>query len=803
MEPAITDEPEFATSDAEVAAAEIALEQVHVSRLYAQLDAMLKDARAALARTASSATVGTPGARTERDAFMRLYAQRVRTLQNVESRLCFGRLDLAAPAGTPGEPARAGERRYVGRIGMSDDERHELLVDWRAPAAEPFYQATAAQPSGVLRRRQISTARRQVTGVQDEVLDLDRFEKAGVDGGHVVVGEGALFASLDQARSSRMRDIVATIQADQDRVIRSPLEGVLVVQGGPGTGKTAVALHRTAFLLYANREKIAKTGVLLVGPSRVFLRYIDQVLPALGEADAVVMSTPGELYPGVVATAVERPDVAVLKGDLRMARLIGEAVKRRQRVPVKPVPLDVEGTIIALQPNWVREAREHARRTRAPHNLARAGFVAEVLRRLARALAEARGVEVDDDSRPGLMAELYESIDVRREVNWCWAPITPERLVRDLYALPARLAEAAGAARLARAEQELLRRARSAAWTISDVPLLDEAAELLGVDDTATQTERARAAAERRVEVEYARQVQQTFGGAEFGTAETLAERYVGSGDLATVAERAGSDRAWAFGHVVVDEAQELSAMMWRLLMRRCPVGSFTIVGDIAQTGSPAGASSWAEVLTPHVRERWRLAELTVNYRTPEQVMDLAAAVLAAGGSSVLAPSSARIGHWDPVFVCTDGDPATSQELAAAVREEWELIAHGEAGTVAVLTDASRHAAAAATVAAALPEGSVATDSDSGTAAVRVLTVNAAKGLEFDAVIVLEPASIVSGGLPAHEGVAPGGETPHGRNDLYVALTRPTQRLHVLHHGELPPGLRAKEPSHGRPSPYS
>ena len=246
---------------------------------------------------------------------------------------------------------------------MSDEARHELLVDWRAPAAEPFYQATAARPDGVLRRRQISTHARRVTDVQDEVLDLAGFEAAGVDGSHVVVGEGALFASLDAVRSGRMRDIVATIQADQDGVIRAPLPGVLVVQGGPGTGKTAVALHRTAFLLYANRERIARSGVLLVGPNRVFLRYIDQVLPALGEADAVVMATPGELYPGVVATAAEAPDVVALKGDLRMVDVIAEAVERRQRTISSGRPLDVEGTTITLQPRYVRDAREHARRT--------------------------------------------------------------------------------------------------------------------------------------------------------------------------------------------------------------------------------------------------------------------------------------------------------------------------------------------------------------------------------------------------------------------------------------------------------
>ncbi len=563
---------------------EIEAEQHHVTRLYTQLDELTVAARASLERTVGSATVGTPGARAERDAFVRMYSERLRTLTGVESRLCFGRLDLDD-----------GTRRYIGRIGMSDDERHELLVDWRAPAAEPFYRATAAQPQGVLRRRQISTQNRRVTGVQDEVLDRDGFSASGVDGGHVVVGEGALFASLDAARSGRMRDIVATIQADQDEAIRAPLPGVLVVQGGPGTGKTAVALHRTAFLIYANRARIARSGVLLIGPNRVFLRYIDQVLPALGEADVVVMATPGELYPGVVATADEPADVVALKGDLRMADVLANAVRQRQRLLHKARELDIGGTRIRLQPRTVQDARASARQTRAPHNAARVTFVRQVMRDLVRALANARGTDVDDDTRSGLLAELYESSDVRRELNLAWGPLSPQRLLRDLYADAGRLGDAAP--RLTREERELLHRPRGAAWSVADVPLLDEAAELLGDDDSAVVHERRRADAERRAEVDYARQVQDTFGGAEFGSAQDLAERYAGSASFGSVAERAGADRTWAYGHVVVDEAQELSPMMWRLLMRVCPSRSFTIVGDVAQTGSAAGARSWAEVL--------------------------------------------------------------------------------------------------------------------------------------------------------------------------------------------------------------
>ncbi len=747
----------------------MAIEQAHVSRLYLQLDDQLERAKATLDRTARSATVGTPGARAERDAFMRLYSQRVRALQDVEQRLCFGRLDLGD-----------GRRRYIGRIGMSDEARQELLVDWRAPAAEPFYQATAARPTGVLRRRQISSANRRVTGVQDEVLDLAGFEAAGVDGGHVVVGDGALFASLDAARSGRMRDIVATIQADQDEVIRAPLAGVLVVQGGPGTGKTAVALHRTAFLLYANRERIARSGVLLVGPNRVFLRYIDQVLPALGEADAVVMATPGELYPGVVATATEAAAVIALKGDVRMAAVLAEAVKRRQRTMSTGRRLDVEGTTIQLQPRYVRDARERARRTRAPHNVARVTFVTEVLDQLVRTLAAARRVDLEPETRAGLMAELYASVDVRREVNWCWAPIGPERLLRDLFAEPERLGEAAR--RLTRDERALLRRDRSAPWTTADVALLDEAAELLGADDSASQADQNRAAAERRAEIEYAGQVQDTFGSSDFTTAEELAGRYAGESSFGNVAERAGADRNWAFGHVVVDEAQELSPMTWRLLMRRCPSRSFTIVGDVAQTGSPAGARAWADVLEPHVGERWTRAELSVNYRTPQQVMDLAAAVLAAGGSSVRAPTSARVGRDEPRFSRVTGDVFSSDLLAKIVLDEWQSSAEG---TLAVITPRVGHDTAAASVRAALPAGIVSSDSDmrggAQGAPVSVLTVASAKGLEFDTVVLVEPSSVLA-------------ESAWGLNDLYVAMTRATQRLHVVHSGNLPAGMSPDAP---------
>ncbi|HSY14762.1 MAG TPA: ATP-binding domain-containing protein [Jatrophihabitantaceae bacterium] len=744
-------------------AAELAMEQAHISRLYNLLDDLRERTAAELKRAMNSQTAGTPAAVSEREAFVRLYSGRVAQLQAVESRLCFGRLDMLG-----------GARRYIGRLGISDEQRSELLVDWRAPAAEPFYQATAAHPQDVIRRRQLSTAKRQVTGVQDEVLDLDEFEAGGVDGSRVVVGEGALFASLDAARSGRMRDIVATIQADQDRAIRAPLAGVFVVQGGPGTGKTAVALHRTAFLLYANRAQIERSGVLLVGPNRVFLRYIEQVLPALGEADAVLMVTPGQLYPGVSTDLQDEPELAALKGDPRMATVIAEAVRRRERTLDRSRRLDVDGTVITLDPKEVRDAREHARRSGLRHNQARAGFVAELLRALLRKLARAREVHLDVEARENLMADLHESVDVRREINWCWAPISPERLLRDLFADTGGTThlEQAGR-RLTSAERASLRRPRTAPWTVADVALLDEAAELLGPDDAGSNVSGARADAARRAEIAYAEQVQDTFGGGGFITAEDLAGRYTSTSLTGNVAERAAGDREWAFGHVVVDEAQELSPMFWRLLMRRCPAKSMTLVGDTAQTGSLAGARSWREVLRPHVEDRWNVAELTVNYRTPGQIMDVAAAVVRAAELPVAVPASARPGDHPPEFTRVAGAGTTSSELAGVVATEWQRAAPG---TVVVITSRAGHRQAAEAIAAALPDGVVTTDTAALGSPVSVLTVADAKGLEFDTVVLVEPASIVA-------------ESPRGINDLYVALTRPTQRLHVVHAGPLPPGM--------------
>jgi len=746
---------------------EIDVEQAYVSRLYRHLDDLRTRAAQALEQVRRAPTVPTPAGRAERDAFDAWHTERIARLASVEDRLAFGRLDLVD-----------GDRRYVGRIGLSDDAQQQLLVDWRAPAAAAFYQATAAAPGGVARRRHLSTRRRAVTGIDDELLDAEALERNGLT---TVAGEGALMSALTAHRTGRMRDIVATLQAEQDRVVRSPLPGVLVVQGGPGTGKTAVALHRAAYLLYTHRERIARSGVLVIGPTPVFLRYIEQVLPSLGET-GVVLSTPGQLFPGVDATAAEAPDVAVVKGDLRMVEVVRAAVRARQRTLARPVVLTLDGDRVTLRPRVVADARARARQSGKPHNEARTVFVRHLLDDLASQLAAARGLEAGGEDRGDLVEELRSDVAVRREINLLWMPLTAQGLVRGLLSRADRLAEAAQGV-LSPARQRVLLRGADAPWTPSDVPLLDEAAELIGEDVAVSAATRARAAVaarERAESLEFAQRVLEQSDEAfpmMTPTAEMLAGRFAGGGSDGSLADRARDDRTWTFGHAVVDEAQELSPMQWRLVVRRVPVRSMTVVGDVAQTGSAAGATAWGDVLDVHAGDRWRIEELSVNYRTPAEVMDLATALLEAHGIPVKPPRSARDAQWPPSAVEL---PAQARDGSAAARVE------ALAGAVAAALLADEAALPGGTFAAVVPRATVAgvaavvADRLAGAGTlsgrVDVLTVDDVKGLEFDGVTVVDPVAVI-------------GESARGVNDLYVALTRPTQRLTVLHHGRLPPGL--------------
>ena len=742
---------------------ELSHEQDVVDVLYARLDELRRATRERLRGVRLAGATGTHQNRSERDAFATLYEDRAAQLDAVEDRLVFGRLDLTDD-----------EVRYVGRIGLNDADHQGILTDWRAPAAEAFYRATALHPADVRRRRHLVTSRRTVTGIEDEILDLDSdFEASSLS------GEGALLATMASGRTGRMTDIVATIQAEQDRIIRSELSGALVVQGGPGTGKTAVALHRAAYLLYAHRRLLERSGVLLVGPNRAFLRYIDQVLPSLGET-GVVATTMAELIPGITATGTESPEVTRIKGRPLWSKVIRRAVRARERVPAHDVTVRVDGRDFVIRRDDVADAIARARRSHKPHNAARSTFVGDLLGRLADQALGFDGTRLGSEDRAILLEDLRAHRDVRVAVNIAWFPITPAKLLQDLFAKPHRLAQAAP--ELRPAERDLLVRDPAAAWTESDIPLLDEAYELLGEDDSVARREAALAAAEHAEALEHARGVLASGSTSETliqVDAETLAERFTSTGVTGTTAERAAADRSWTFGHVVVDEAQELSPMAWRALTRRVPTRSMTIVGDVAQTESAAGARDWDRTLTPLLRDNWRLAELTVSYRTPAEVADTAQRIARAGGLPVSDLTAARDLAGALVFVPADDDATVTAAREAAVLAK-EFVGT-EAGRVAVIARTSRTEGLADALATALPAALGTAEADRITRQrpedrqVTVLDPHGTKGLEFDAVVLVEPAEIAEG--------------PGGVSDLYVAMTRPTQRLVVVHAAPLPEGF--------------
>jgi DNA helicase IV len=788
-------------------------EQEYISMLYGRLDDLRERTSGRLANVLRQAG-GTHQARTEREAFSALYRQQIAQFDAAENGLCFGRLDFTD-----------GERRYIGRLGMHGDteDYRQLLMDWRAAAARPFYLATAVAPENVYLRRHITTRDRAIADIDDEILDLAAADPTRHEG---LTGESALLAAMGASRTGRMSDIVETIQAEQDHIIRSALAGVLVVQGGPGTGKTAVALHRAAYLLYTHRRQLLKRGVLVVGPNATFLRYIGQVLPSLGET-SVLLSTMAGLYPGIMATAAESPEAAVIKGSLRMAKVIAKAVRDRQQAPESGLEVAFEHDKFLISKQECAKARERARRSRRPHNQARQIFFRELLSTLTRLVAGRLGANVlgeasllDDADIADLRKELRADPGVRSAIDRLWPVLTPQQLLAELFSSERRLA--AAAPWLSAAERALLLRGpagdvpRGAGgeWAPADVPLLDEAAELLGADDRAA---RALAEHERRAREGYAQGVLDIMArddeddpeilmGADLVDAGRLAARHE-EDEFLTAAERAAADRTWAFGHVIVDEAQELSGLAWRMLMRRCPARSMTIVGDVAQTGDLAGAASWEQVLGPYLGDRWRLAGLTINYRAPAEIMAVAADVLAAIDPELELPRSVRESGVAPWRL--EAAPAEfAGQLAAATTRAAEQAGDGrvavivpaarlgELGSVIASAlpgaagDAPKGALAAATPATAVGPAAAAPDGAGGIAGgadpdlerpVVVLTVRQAKGLEFDYVLIADPAQILA-------------ESPRGLSDLYVALTRATQRLGVVHTGPPPSVLAGLKP---------
>ncbi|MFD6551339.1 HelD family protein [Streptomyces sp. NPDC058398] len=747
---------------------ELRSEQEFIDGLYARVDA-LRDATEASVGDALAQGNTPRQARLERDILVAERSGLLAALNAVDGSLCFGRIDLSPGEGAP----VTGVSHHIGRIGIRADdiERTPVLIDWRAPVARPFYLATGHTPMGLRRRRHIGTAGRHVTDLHDEILDLGDRERTGHED---PTGDAVLLAALNSARTGRMSDIVQTIQAEQDRIIRAPHRGIMVVEGGPGTGKTAVALHRAAYLLYEHRELLAKRAVLIVGPNPAFLGYIGEVLPSLGET-GVLLSTVGELFPGVHATALDTPEAAAVKGRAGMADVLAGVVRDRQALPDPVIAIEHDRDVLMLDAGLVQVARERTREAGLPHNVAREHFEGHILNTLTDMLAERIGTDPFDGSNlldpsdiTQIRDELAENPEVWSAVDQLWPRLTPQRLVADFLADPFGHVPDEDAAAIHRPP------ARAADWTAADVPLLDEAAELLGEDDRVT---RALADQERRTQIAYAQGVldvsyasrtyefedkdeedSEILSAHNIIDAERMAERHE-EDDHRSAAERAAADRTWAFGHIIVDEAQELSPMAWRLLMRRSPTRSMTLVGDPAQTAEAAGVGSWEEILSPYVEDRWEHTRLGVNYRTPSEIMDVAAGVVRAERPGFEPPRSVRSTGVRP-WAREAGD-----DLPGAVAKAVAELTPAE-GRLAVIAPRALHPALAGRL-----DGVSAGQEPDLTRTVVLLDPRQAKGLEFDSVLVVEPAS-------------------YGTSDLYVALTRATQTLGVLYTGELPASLR-------------
>lgn len=729
---------------------------------------------------------GTPQARSERESYNALYTARIRQIDAAQAGLCFGRLDMV---GTPGDVTR-----YIGRMGVQDERNGEyspLLIDWRAPLASPFYLATTAHPSGVWRRRTLRTIGATITHCADEYLMSGEappgYPQPVSDESGSVVSESALLQALNEPRTGQMTDIVATIQREQDAIIRCSHRGVVVVEGGPGTGKTAVALHRAAYLLYTYRSVLERSGVLIVGPNSTFLHYIDQVLPSLGES-GVVLHTVGSLFPGVSTEVVDTPAAQQIKGDIRMVTVVKNVVRDYQTVLEENRTIRVDGTPFTVTPAMVRTARTRARRSRRPHNEAQKVFHDALAQQIVDAYAQEIGTDVTDptSSRTLLstsdIADLIEDVlysdEVQAIVMECWPVLTPHavvtRLVRDREC-----AERVCRRVLNDDEREaIVTSARSSVdiYTVSDVPLLDEAAEIVGkaprrssaegsgwsqmVEDAQDALDILKASASLEFEDESDTEILAAY---DIIDAQQLAHRHRVTADQ-TTAERASEDREWAYGHVIVDEAQELSPMAWRMLMRRSPNRWMTIVGDTAQTSHPAGVQDWSETLQPYVEKRWKKYSLTINYRTPEEIMDVAGNVLAQINPQIEPPQSLRavhhpVEHWDRM------DDSWVDAVLACVEY---CLAHrnDERRSIGVITSHEH-----------FPQLSSLTWNDS----VACFPVSAAKGLEFDITIIVDPVGIVE-------------ESSRGFNDMYVALTRATQSCVVVHEGELPQCLETIVP---------
>ncbi len=652
---------------------------------------------------------GTEQARFERDAITESIATRLKELDVGDATLCFGRIDFAEHDDGEFE-VYSGERFYIGRISVSDAEQNPLVIDWRAPVAAAFYRATGLHPMGLAQRRYFISRANRLVGIEDERFGSD-LASLGVAG-----PSQALLAALEAPRAGRLGDIVGTIQVEQDEIIRAPLSGVLVVQGGPGTGKTVVALHRAAYLLYTHRFPLEGQGVLVVGPNRLFLGYIELVLPSLGEA-GVELAILADLVDGVRIRGGDKPLTATTKGDLRMVEVLEAAVADRER-PLR------EDLVVGLGVRFLRFTVEDSRR-----------LIADTRRRFGRHNAgrrflEARFFEALTDSSSAelevadVRAQLRDTIEVREALEWMWPVLTPAHLLHDLFGSKA-LLRSAGRGLLSRAEADSLHRPRSThaddvVFTAPDGPLLDEAFAILGPKPG-----------------------------------------------------RKDRDDVRTYGHIVVDEAQDLSPMALRLLGRRSLSGSMTIVGDIAQSTGAWPHDDWDEVLTHlHHRREPRTIELTVGYRTPGPIAALAARVLTEAAPQLTAPAAVRVDGDEPRFERTSTEDLTATVVRVA-REEQVVVAPGHVAIIAPNSMVER--LAEAMTSAGMSFGIA--NRNGLEQPLTLVPVSEVKGLELDATVVVEPAAMVE-------------EEPQGMRSLYVAVTRATRRLSIVSARPLPAPLQ-------------
>ncbi|BCB79073.1 AAA family ATPase [Phytohabitans flavus] len=687
---------------------EIAAEQRHVDRVYARLAVLRQAAARAEKEGYRLARVGNFGALVERDAMVFHAARRRHALDAEHEGLVFGRLDL-----------REGQVLHVGRLGVRGENAEPLVVDWRAPAAAAFYQATAADPRGVVRRRMIQSSGEKVTNIEDDLLD-----PAAAPESMRVVGDGALLATLARATGRGMRDIVATIQREQDQAIRSPASSVTIVSGGPGTGKTAVALHRAAYLLYSDRSRFAGGGILVVGPSSVFVEYIASVLPSLGE-EAAALHSLGSIVGGVTATRTDPTAVASVKGSLRMRRVLERAT--HDAVPGGPTELRLlyRGGLLRLGRPELDAIRARALPRGARRN--------EVRRAGIDGLFDALWAQAQRHKIGGLPAqvdfedELAERSDFREFLKAWWPRLAPRHVLAWL-ADPKRLNSYAGGL-LSTAEIALLRGAFTPGDpTVADVALLDELDELLGRPPQPAKRQR-----DPFHVVDGVREV------------STYADRQRAA--RAAAVQRPDDYREYA--HVVVDESQDVSPMQWRMLGRRGRLASWTVVGDPAQsawTGDP-GELARARDKALGGRRRHEFT-LTTNYRNSAEIFEVAARVIREVSPDIALPRAVRSTGVPPEELTV---PAA--ELPAATREAAERLLADVEGTVGVITSVPRRDEVAEWV-AGLP-----------TDRLQVVTSLQAKGMEYDGVVLISPDEI---------------RTDAGARTLYVALSRATQRLTTL-----------------------